>query len=159
MHPAGVLSPAVNQQSFVPGLHLVTNDLVLQSPKSLNILTSRIFPVNIQTIKPQILDQFNCRTRKSLTASDSRGRLRKVGRICPSTDGQQNLELPVLLLEEIQLLDAAINVLPISRLNTPHSFLKTNFTLTQRRSKNLQDSASQCPTMYRSGSWPEVSLR
>lgn len=48
--------------------------------------------------------------RKSPSSRVARGRLREVGRIRPSADGQQDLEFPVPLLEQEQLLDAAVHI-------------------------------------------------
>ena len=37
---------------------------------------------------------------------------RKLGRVCPAADGEEGFEVAVLLLEQVELLDAAVGVFP-----------------------------------------------
>lgn len=70
----------------------------------------RILPVNVETVETEVGDEINCCAGKGLAPVRRRGRLREVGGICPAANGEEGLEVPVPLLEEEELLDAAVHV-------------------------------------------------
>jgi hypothetical protein len=73
-------------------------------------LTLWIFPIDIDTIETIIKDQPRSRLGKSVTSSIRACSLGEIGRQGPTSDGEKDLELAVLLFEEEQLFDAAIYV-------------------------------------------------
>lgn len=73
-------------------------------------LVLRVFPVDIETIKAQVLEKLHSALREVLTTSRCGGRRSKVGAVSPATNGKENLEVPVALLEEVKLLDATIHI-------------------------------------------------
>lgn len=62
------------------------------------------------TIEAIIKDHLRSRLGKSVASSISASSLGEIGRQGPSSDGEKGLELAVLLLEEEQLFDAAVDV-------------------------------------------------
>jgi len=72
----------------------------------------RVFPVNVETIKAPVLDELDGRRCEALASSLGGGDGGELGRVGPPTDGEENLQVAVLLFEEVQLLDAAVNVVP-----------------------------------------------
>ena len=70
-------------------------------------------PININPIKTQILDKINSRSSKCRTARLRAQRTSEIGRISPSTNRQQNLQIPITLLQQEQLLDAAVDIVPL----------------------------------------------
>jgi hypothetical protein len=53
------------------------------------------------------------RVTETLAPGFCRGNGGELGRVGPAADGEERLHLPVLLLEEVQLFDAAISVFPL----------------------------------------------
>ena len=62
------------------------------------------------TIESKISDQFNCSLSKLSAASISASGLSEIGRVGPTANGEQDLQLPILLLEQKQLLNTAIDI-------------------------------------------------
>lgn len=61
-------------------------------------------------IEDMVLQQLHRSLRKVLPSSVGTSRRSKVGRVGPPANGQENLEVTVLLLQEIQLFDTAIDI-------------------------------------------------
>lgn len=70
----------------------------------------RTTTLSMHTIKTKILHQLNGSRSKVSPARRSGCRLGKVRRVRPTTDRQQNLQLAVLLLQQEELLHAAIHI-------------------------------------------------
>jgi hypothetical protein len=66
-------------------------------------------PVDVNTIKAQVLDQFYGTLGKSLTSLGSQGKVVKVGRVGGSANREKSLEVAILLFHEIQLLNVTSN--------------------------------------------------
>ena len=62
------------------------------------------------TIKSKVQDQPRGSFSKPSASGLRACRLGKIGRVGPSTDRQQNLQLPILLFEQEQLLDASVDI-------------------------------------------------
>ena len=90
-------------------------------------LVGRVLPVNVEsltmlhksvlpeasdklTIKAEVLNQLDCRGGKGLTTSSCGHGAGEAGGISPASDREKNFHVTVLLLEEIQLFDTAIDV-------------------------------------------------
>ncbi len=58
-------------------------------------------------------DEGHRRVAETLSSRLGRGDGSKLGRVCPSSDREQRLHVPVLLLEEVQLLDAAVGIVSL----------------------------------------------
>lgn len=71
-------------------------------------------PVNVNTIKTQVLNQLNSTLSKSLSTLGGQGEVFKVGGVGGSANRQKRLEVAVLLLHEIQLLNVTGNGTGIS---------------------------------------------
>lgn len=67
-------------------------------------------PINIQPVKSQVLQQLHRSLRKILPSSIGTSRRRKVGRIGPPANRQEDLEVTVLLFQKIQLLDTTVDI-------------------------------------------------
>lgn len=65
-----------------------------------------------RTVQSQIQHQPSSRFSKLGSSRIGARRLGKVGRVGPATDGKQDLQLAVALLEQEQLLDASIDIGP-----------------------------------------------
>lgn len=67
-------------------------------------------PVNIQSIKAKVLHQIHSR-RSKLLSSCIRGKWSsKVTRVGPASDRQKNFEVAIILLQQIELLHAPVQV-------------------------------------------------
>jgi len=71
---------------------------------------SRVLPININPVEPQVLNKLYTRARELGTAGSSRCRLGEVSRVRPPPNGEDCLEFAVALLEKVELLDAAVDV-------------------------------------------------
>ena len=65
------------------------------------------------TIESQILDYLHSGPSKGLPTRLCRGWLRKIGRICPSTNRQYHFKMPMLLFEEEKLLDTPVYIVSV----------------------------------------------
>jgi hypothetical protein len=67
--------------------------------------------VNVETIKPKILDKANRRVHEISTIGFSRQRSREIRRISPPANRKQDLQIAVGFLQEIELLNAAVGII------------------------------------------------
>lgn len=86
----------------------ILSRLALISSRGVNHRTN--LPVDIQPIKPEVLHQIDSRRRKLLSTRISAQRASKVARVSPASNREEDLEIPVLLLQQEELLDASIHV-------------------------------------------------
>lgn len=69
-----------------------------------------VLPIDIDAVKAQIKYKLCSRLSESLSSSFCAGRLCKVGRVSPATNGNEHFQFPVLFLEQVELLDAAVGI-------------------------------------------------
>lgn len=74
-----------------------------------------VFPVDVDTVKTQVLHELDGSAGKICSSGSCRSRLGEVDRISPTPNGEESLELPVTLLEKEKLFDAAIDVVSNDR--------------------------------------------
>lgn len=70
-------------------------------------------PVDIDPIESQVLEKLHSRSRKLLPTSRGASRACKLLPVRPPSNRQQGFHVPVLLLQQIHLLDAPVNVVPL----------------------------------------------
>lgn len=70
----------------------------------------RVLPVDVEPVEAEVLEQLHGRLGEALAAGGRRGGRGEVGAVGPAADGEQDLEVAVALLEEVELLDAAVDV-------------------------------------------------
>lgn len=66
--------------------------------------------VDIEPIKAIVLDELDSRARKRLPVSGRPAEADKVGREGPATNREEDSQVPVLLFEQVELLEAAVEV-------------------------------------------------
>lgn len=71
-------------------------------------------PVDINPVEPQVLDKLYARAREFGTVGRRCCCLGEAARVRPPPNGEERLELAVSLLEEVELLDAAVDVGTVS---------------------------------------------
>lgn len=72
----------------------------------------RILPINVKTVKAAVLDQSDRSACKRVDLVGGVGARREAGAVGPAADGKQDMKLAVSLLEQKELLEAAVNIGP-----------------------------------------------
>lgn len=99
-------------QGVTIALKFITNDL----KKLYKIFGLRvgcgILPVNIQAIKAKVLEEFYGGLSEVLSSLFCRSRSGKVRRVRPTSDRKEYFQIPISFFQEIELLYAAIDIIP-----------------------------------------------
>lgn len=69
-----------------------------------------IFPVDVYAVEPAVFDELDGCLGESLSSLGGAGHAGEAGGVGPTADGKKDLELTVVLLEEVELFDAAVAV-------------------------------------------------
>ena len=69
-----------------------------------------VLPVDVEAVEAEVLNEFDSGVGKGLAAAVGGGRDGEVGAVGPAADGEEDLEVAAALLQEEELLDAAVDV-------------------------------------------------
>lgn len=70
----------------------------------------RVLPVDVQPVETEVFEQLDSARGEALAACFGRCGLREVGGVGPAADGEEDFEAAVALLEQVELLYAAVDV-------------------------------------------------
>lgn len=70
----------------------------------------RVFPIDVEAVEAEVGEELDCGAGEGLASGRGGGGLGEVGGVGPAADGEEGFKVAVLLFEEEELLDAAVDV-------------------------------------------------
>lgn len=104
----------------------------------------RILPININAIKTPVSDQLHRRSRERESGSISRSYCREFRRVVPTPYREQRLEIPVVLLVNVQLLDDTVGIFSTVRLRVLRVALLKVYHRIRRLHGSIQVYVCEC---------------